>query len=497
MCSIPTILFADSSASEQASCLQVLKEFAPHNLIVSSSHEETTQALTNNEVNVLFLDLSLFPKNSYMSALDAIQEKSPNTLIIIAIPDGDQNLEQQILSRDHFFYVTIPYEKAQIELALKRALAKLNLQPPMPPTPKKRLPAFYGIIGETVLMQDLFSLIRKVAEDDFANVLIRGESGTGKELVAKAIHLHSTRNKKNFVPVNCAAIPDDLLESELFGYTKGAFTGATHNKIGRIEYADGGTLFLDEIGDMKPSLQAKLLRVLQEREFEAVGSLKATPVDTRIVAATHCNLEELVSQGTFREDLYYRLSVIPLIIPPLRERREDIPILLETFLDLHASSRGRERFIIPLTVMSALLSYQWKGNVRELENLVQQMSILYSGKEIQLDDLPPRLLMDFDPATVDFDKTKEMLEGISLVKQEPRKTHNGGHSSFLPSNDELQEGQVDFKELINDYEAQLILKAMKITGGNKKEAAKMLNLKRTTLLEKIKKKDLQGMWEEI
>lgn len=354
---------------------------------------------------------------------------------------------------------------------------------------------FYGIIGETLVMQKLFDLIRKVSEDDFATVLVRGESGTGKELVAKAIHKHSNRKKHNFVPVNCAAIPDDLLESELFGYTKGAFTGAATNKIGRIQYADGGTLFLDEIGDMKPTLQAKLLRVLQEKEFEPVGGLQATSVDIRVVAATHCDLEQLVSEGTFREDLYYRLSVIPLHIPPLKDRKADIPILLSSFLDIHATQRNREKFTISRRVFDALLSYNWKGNVRELENLVQQLSILCSGKEIQLDDLPERITDDFDPKNVD----RETIDAILSKSKSPEPVtipkETEQSNILIPTGNDWEEGQVDFKELINDYESQLIIQAMKMSNGNKKEAAKLLNLKRTTLLEKIKKKGLQGMWE--
>jgi len=358
----------------------------------------------------------------------------------------------------------------------------------------KEVNSFYGIIGETPVMQKLFDLIRKVSADDFATVLVRGESGTGKELVAKAIHNHSSRKDNNFVPVNCAAIPDDLLESELFGYTKGAFTGATNNKTGRIQYADGGTLFLDEIGDMKPTLQAKLLRVLQEKEFEPVGGLQATAVDIRVVAATHCDLEQLVSEGTFREDLYYRLSVIPLQIPALKERKADIPILLDSFLSTHATQRNREKFTIPKPVFEALLSYDWKGNVRELENLVQQLAILCSGKEIQLDDLPERITEDFDPENVDHEMVNNILSGTQTVPPEPSQVVDQS-ATPMPANNNWEEGQVDFKELINDYESQLIVQAMKMSKGNKKEAAKLLNLKRTTLLEKIKKKGLQGMWE--
>lgn len=362
-------------------------------------------------------------------------------------------------------------------------------------TPDIKTNSFYGIIGNTPIMIKLFDLITKVSEDDFATVLVRGESGTGKELVAKAIHKHSSRRENNFVPVNCAAIPDDLLESELFGYTKGAFTGAASNKKGRIQYADGGTLFLDEIGDMKPSLQAKLLRVLQEKEFEPVGGLKATAVDIRVVAATHCDLEQLVSEGTFREDLYYRISVIPLQIPALKDRKADIPELLGSFLHSHTTLRKREKFTVSKPVMTALLSYDWKGNVRELENLVQQLSILCSGKEVQLDDLPERITENFDPQNVDQKLIDDILSDNSINLGASIPAKSSPQKSPLPADNEWEKGQVDFKELINDYESQLILQAMRMTKGNKKEAAKLLNLKRTTLLEKIKKKELQGMWE--
>jgi transcriptional regulator with GAF, ATPase, and Fis domain len=343
-------------------------------------------------------------------------------------------------------------------------------------------------------MRQLFELIAKVAEDEFATVLIRGESGTGKELVAKAIHTHSKRRNKHFVPVNCAAIPDDLLESELFGYTKGAFTGASQNKIGRVEYADGGTLFLDEIGDMKPSLQAKLLRVLQEKEFEPVGGLKPCPVDTRVVAATHCDLEQLVSQGKFREDLYYRLSVIPLTIPPLKDRRDDIPLLLKAFTQTYSTQRGRLPLTFEPMVIKALLNYEWRGNVRELENLVQHMSILYSGKNVRLEDLPEKFTMGFDPSSIE----NQPLSSAAPQQAEPIEPVKNEIIDITAPPDTLADinwsnGQINFNELIDDFERQLILQALKATHGNKKEAARLLSLKRTTLLEKMKKKEMQDI----
>jgi len=211
-----------------------------------------------------------------------------------------------------------------------------------------------------------------------------------------------------------------------------------------------------------------------------------------VVAATHCDLEQLVTEGKFREDLYYRLSVVPIQIAPLKDRKGDIPILLDAFLELHATNRGREKFTIPSNVMTALLSYEWRGNVRELENLVQQMSILYSGREIRLEDLPPRILTDFDPDNVDSELINDILSGLSSTTEQTMDVSQS--ETEIPGSDEWEDGKVDFKKLINDYESQLIIKAMKMTKGNKKEAATLLNLKRTTLLEKIKKKNLQGMW---
>lgn len=344
---------------------------------------------------------------------------------------------------------------------------------------------FHGMIGSTDIMRQLFDMIIRVADDDVSTVLIRGESGTGKEMVAKAIHAESRRRDNNFVPVNCAAIPDDLLESELFGYTKGAFTGAIANKLGRIQYADQGTLFLDEIGDMKASLQAKLLRVIQEKEFEPVGALKSIPVNTRILAATHCDLEKLVEEGRFREDLYYRLSVIPLKLPALKERIADIPLLINAFQEKYTRQRGRESFAFSPPATAAITHYEWRGNVRELENLIQHMSILYSGRLLQLEDLPEKFHNVIIPA-------EEKIE----VTQRPLSPSPPENFNIAPQSFTWQDGRIDFNELINDFETQLIVQAMKLTEGNKKEAARLLNLKRTTLLEKIKKKDIEGLWQK-
>ena len=324
------------------------------------------------------------------------------------------------------------------------------------------------IIGKSRQMLTLFELIEKVAESN-ATVLVQGESGTGKELAARAIHQLSSRSNRNFVPVNCAAIPDDLLESELFGHVKGAFTGAYANRPGRFEMADKGTLFLDEIGDMKAHLQVKLLRVLQTKEFEPVGSARSQKVDVRIIAATNRNLEEMVASKDFREDLYYRLSVIPITIPPLRARREDIPILINHFLSRF--NRDKRRLVKGFSreSLEILRRYDWPGNVRELENLVERMVTIVESGFITPDDLPERYLGH---------RTDHPSKAAQPAGTTPPPT-------ALPP-----EG-ICLNSAVDEFETGLILQALERTGGNKKEAALLLNLKRTTLIEKMKKKNLQ------
>lgn len=326
-----------------------------------------------------------------------------------------------------------------------------------------------SMIGTSTPMRDLFGLITKVAASN-ATVLIQGESGTGKELAARAIHQLSARTAKNFVPVNCAAIPDDLLESELFGHVKGSFTGAYANRMGRFEMADKGTLFLDEIGDMKANLQVKLLRVLQTREFEAVGASKSQKVDVRIVAATNKNLEELVTSRDFREDLYYRLSVIPITIPPLRERREDIPLLIHAFLTRFNTDKRHALKGFSRGALEILCNYEWPGNVRELENLVERLVIMKGVGFITPNDLPEKYLSGKRPTPVQF--------------------QTQGQVAPLPAWNQLPEGGICINAAVEEFENRLIMQALNRTGGNKREAALLLNLKRTTLIEKLKKKNL-------
>jgi DNA-binding NtrC family response regulator len=488
----PKILLADREADRLSGIGNMLDLQFKYSFEQILTVQELALALdqsgADHSIVILVIDV-LFAKNdNELALISSIKNEHPDTLILPVIPTGRPQLIKQILDLDLLYFLHQPIDPVEMTLAIQRAYetvfpARKTAKKPDKP---KYVP-FHGMIGCSESIRQLFDLITRVAEDDFSTVLIRGESGTGKEMVAKAIHAQSRRRDKNFVPVNCAAIPDDLLESELFGYTKGAFTGATSNKPGRIQYADQGTLFLDEIGDMKSALQAKLLRVIQEKEFEPVGAFKSIPVNTRILAATHCDLEQMVKEGRFREDLYYRLSVVPLNIPPLKERPEDIPLLIDAFFEKHAENRGRERFTLSSQALAAITHYEWRGNVRELENLIQHMTILFSGRHVDLHDLPEK-----------FHNVSIPPKQEGMVAEEGAAADPEVHSPRETSVQEVSwnNGTVDFNELINDFETKLIVQALKLTEGNKKEAARLLNLKRTTLLEKIKKKEIDGEWEK-
>lgn len=330
-------------------------------------------------------------------------------------------------------------------------------------TSREELKLQYGfgeIIGESKATFELFELIQKVKDID-STVFITGESGTGKELVAKALHYNSWRGNKPFVTVNCSAIPRGLLEAELFGYLRGAFTGAVTSREGRFQIANGGTIFLDEIGEIDPSIQVKLLRVIQEKKFEPVGSSETRSVDVRIIAATNKDLALAVKRSEFREDLYYRLHVIPIKLVPLRARRDDIPLLLKHFLDKYSHKYKRTGIKISQEALGALLNYSWPGNVRELENLVNRLIVLKSTGDIGISDLP----LSITQATFDF-------------MSEP--TFN------LP----LPADGIDFKKVITDIENGLINQALERTQGNRKRAANLLGMNRTTLVEKLKKKGI-------
>lgn len=330
---------------------------------------------------------------------------------------------------------------------------------------------FRSLVGTSRDVHYIRELIKQVAGTE-ASVLILGESGTGKEVVARNIHDFSNRNERPFVPVNCGAIPAELLESELFGHDKGAFTGAISARQGRFEIADGGTLFLDEIGDMPMNMQVKLLRVLQEKTFERVGSNKTLTADVRIVAATHQNLEQLVTEGKFRMDLFYRLNVFPIELPPLRDRIEDIPLLVKEFVNrMELNKQGSVK--LDDSAMASLAKYYWPGNVRELSNLIERLAILFPQQEVKWSDLPEKFRPNKDWIAEQFESSPDPLLS--------------SNSQLLQSPAVLPEAGIDLKTHLADIECSLMTQALEQTDWVVARAAKLLNLQRTTLVEKMRK----------
>ncbi len=458
-----TILIADNDVKTR-DLVSAFLTYQGYDIAAAEGNTPFFETIENNNVDIIIADLT------YLRLIDPdFKERCAliNPLLVL-IGYGEIDGAEHVKSdSDTIFTLPKPLNLDELESLVMRAREyqsmKMYDRTVGDSAQNKILSA--SMIGTSPPMRALFEMITKVAASN-ATVLIQGESGTGKELAARAIHQLSNRNAKNFVPVNCAAIPDDLLESELFGHVKGSFTGAYANRIGRFEMADKGSLFLDEIGDMKANLQVKLLRVLQNREFEPVGASKSQKVDVRIIAATNKNLEELVVSRDFREDLYYRLSVIPITIPPLRERREDIPVLIHTFLvrfnaDKRNTVKGFSR-----EVLSILCNYEWPGNVRELENLVERLVILKGSGLIVPDDLPEKYLSG--------------KPSRAILVQIPT----------LPADNLLPEGGICLNSAVEEFENNLIAQALSRSGGNKKEAAILLNLKRTTLIEKLKKKNM-------
>tara|TARA_Y100000780_G_C13692273_1_gene420052 strand:- start:4153 stop:5694 length:1542 start_codon:yes stop_codon:yes gene_type:complete len=426
----------------------------------------------------LITDISLEQGADGLLLIDNLKDKGFN-FVSIAMT-GFASIETAISAtrKGVYHYLTKPFELENLQKLVIEAINKKlgiglsQLKSEVETVSKFNRPSnlriekpndediFCHMIGRSKVMKEVFERIQKVALTE-STVLVTGPSGTGKELVAHAIHELSSRGAKNKVSVNCGAIPRDLLESELFGHVKGSFTGAISNRKGRFELADKGSIFLDEIGDMPHMLQVKLLRVLQNRTIEPVGSTDTVSIDTRVIAATHRDLEKMVMEGKFREDLFYRLNVIPIKIPALKERREDIPLLISYFVDRFSSADRSNEVTFSDKALEMLLSYDWPGNVRELENIIERLVILRGGNEILPEDLPAK-----------------------IFRHNPLATDHYKHIFELP-----EEG-VDLKRVLSDIEDSLILQALSFTGGNKNQASKLLNLNRTTLIEKMKKKAL-------
>ncbi|HCC69396.1 MAG TPA: Fis family transcriptional regulator [Nitrospiraceae bacterium] len=408
-------------------------------------------ALKNDIYDLVISDLKM-SKIGGLDILKTTKELSPETVVVIITAFGTTESAIEAMKLGAFDYIQKPFKMDEIRLIVRNALEKRKLKEEVSLL-KEQLETYYSldnIIGKSPQMQELFYLIKKIAPSD-ANVLIEGESGSGKELVAMAIHNLSTRKERTFVTINCAAIPEGLLESELFGYMKGAFTGAVSNKQGLFEFANMGTIFLDEIGEMPFSLQAKLLRVIEDKTFRRLGGTADIKVNVRIITATNKDLKETVGQGLFREDLYFRLNVLSIKIPPLRRRKEDIPLLIEHFLRKY--SKGHKD--ISPDAMEVLINYPWRGNVRELENIIERSVLLSEGEVIGVEHLS---------------------EEIKSLKIEP-----------VTSTVSMPAGIVNLERRIEDIEKEYLINALEQSKGVKTEAAKLLNLSFRSFRHKLKK----------
>jgi len=447
----PKILVIDDDAS--------LRRVVEYNLqeagyqVLSAASGEAGMSLFAEETPALVITDMKMPGMDGMQVLKAVKERAPETLVIMVTAFGTVDVAVEAMKAGAYDYITKPFNRDELRLVVAKALKLRGLT-----AENRRLKEelsdktdYRTIVGSSRGMERVFEIVGKVADTD-ASVLITGESGTGKELVARSIHHHSGRRDAPFVAINCAAIPRDLLESELFGHVKGAFTGAIKDKTGKFQLADGGTLFLDEVGELPLELQPKLLRALQERMVEPVGGTKPLKLDVRVVAATNLDIEKALADGTFREDLFYRLAVIPIHLPPLRERQEDIALLLRYFCAKHGA--GSVQF--DRGAVAALRSYRWPGNVRELENLVERLLIMRSGDTITADDLPDK---------------------ICSAGPSPGASLRSGSVINLPD-----EGYP-----LEQLEREVVVEALERNLWNQTAAAKFLRIPRHTLLYRIEK----------
>ena len=422
-----------------------------------SDGQEAMEVFPYDKYDLVMTDLKM-PRTNGMQLLQFIKEINPDNIVIIMTGYAEVKSAVKAMKIGAFDYITKPLKKNLVGLVVERALAhaKLKEENIILQSHLEENYDFGKLTAYSNSMKDVLEKIKTVACSD-STVAIYGESGTGKELVARALHFNSDRKTQPLVTVNCGAIPEDLLESELFGHEKGAFTGAIRSRTGRFELAQGGTIFLDEIGDMSPSLQVKVLRAIQERQCERIGGMKTIDLDIRIITATNLDLEKAVAEKRFREDLFYRINVIPIHLPPLRERKEDIPVLINHFLRTFNKSKNKTTKGFTPNSMNYLTKYHWPGNVRELQNLIEMLVVMNGSGNIGLRDLPEKIKLNSE-------RTRGVISDIEILD-------NG----------------LGLNETIGQIEKDLLQKALVKSGGVKSRAAKLLNLNRTTLVEKLKR----------
>jgi DNA-binding NtrC family response regulator len=446
--------------------LTVLIRKEGHTPLVAGTGEAALTILDREEVDLVLLDLML-PGMHGMEVLREIRRHDPDQVVVVITAFSSIESAIEAMREGAFHYIPKPFKNEEVLLTVRKGLEARRLT-----TENRSLReqlrqrfAFDNIIGKSKPMQQVYELIQLAAPSK-SNILVLGESGTGKELVAKAIHHHSRRAEGPFITVNSGSMPADLLESNLFGHVRGAFTGAVASKKGLFELANNGSIFFDEIGNIPLDTQSKLLRVIQEREFMRLGGLETIRVDVRIIAATNADLEASVQQGTFREDLFYRLNVITVTLPPLRKRTEDVPLLAQHFLSYYARENEKAIREISPRAMELLLDYPWPGNVRELENAIERAVVLSTG-EILTEDLLP----------------------VSVRQRND--SHAGAAGAGLPS-PVLPPNGISFKDAVSEYERQIIIRALQSCGGVQKRAAELLQVKPTTLHEMMKRLNISS-----
>ncbi len=457
------ILVADDEPNVHYSFERILSP--DHEIISASSGQEALLKIESQRPDLVIMDIRM-PGTNGLVTLRKIKEIDARLPVIIMTAYGTMQTAIEAMGLGAYEYMLKPFDVGQMRKIIDKALAAGQLMkktvsyPPLAGRAKEE----DLIVGTSAQMQEIYKMIGQVAGKD-VTVLLRGESGTGKELVARAIYQHSKRSDQPFVVVNCAAIPETLLESELFGYEKGAFTGAEERRIGKFEQSNGGTMFLDEIGDMSLSTQTKILRVIQDGEFTRLGGKEPIRVDVRLIAATNKNLEAAIQEGKFREDLYYRLNVISIYLPPLRERKEDIPALVKYFVEKFSRELGRDVRAIDEAALHKLVRYDWPGNVRELENCIKRAVVLSKGDLLTPEDIQIQ---------VTGKKERGLREGASLEE-------------MLDQVLDLASVTEDGSEIIPLVERVLILKALQKTGGNQVQTARLLGISRNTLRSRMNK----------
>jgi two-component system response regulator PilR (NtrC family) len=456
------ILIVDDEPSMR-DLLSILLGRAGYLVTAVEDGEDAITQIGKEIFDVVITDMKM-PKVGGLDVLKAVKKVSPETVVLVVTAFASTGSAVEAMKCGAYHYLTKPFQIDEVQLIIRNALEKrrLSTENMLLKREMASQSSFAQIVGTSDAMQKVFELVRKVA-DATSNVLICGESGTGKELVARAIHFHSGRCNMPFVTVNCSAMPETLLESELFGHMKGSFTGAISNKPGLFEVASGGTVFLDEIGDTTPAIQVKLLRVIQEREFRRVGGTKDVKVDVRIIAATNRDLEKAVAEGEFREDLYYRLDVIPINLPPLRMRVGDIPILAQHFLERFANASAKSAPALTPEAVRVLVGHEWRGNVRELENLIERVVAIGSGPTVTGEDLRGWL---HRPAAA------PPISGVMPADLPP-------------------EG-LDLEDLIGRIEKDLLLKALERSKWVKKKAARLLGLNSRSFRYRLEKYSIKG-----